>query len=122
MEMTSMKRTKADKKKMQDTSSTPIGYGESEDVPYGLHVRLDHESMKKLGLHKGKMPKTGSKMKLHAIAHVHSTSDSTRDGESERSMELHLHHMGIAPHTETDDDAKQGAKAAMDKALEDGDE
>lgn len=122
--MKDMKRTKADKKAEDERySGHKIG---QDDYPYGLSVSLDHHSLKKLGIEK--MPKVGSKVKLHSHAHVKSTREENRDGKMHRSMELELRHMHIEPGegtgAETDGDSgkkeesmHRGIKDAMDKVL-----
>jgi hypothetical protein len=121
--MTDMKRTAAERKE----NSSPMKTGE-DDYPYGLSIRLDHHSLKKLGMHEGKLPKVGSKIKIHAHAHVKSTSESSRDGgKPDRHMELELRHMSVEGHepgkgkgAEKDGDTEEmnkGMKHAMDKAV-----
>lgn len=125
MKMAKMTRKDADGS--IGAASPPKSAKNKETVPYGLHLRLDHESLKKLGV--TKLPKVGSKMHVHAIAHVHSIEESDRDEEGKtgkrRNMELHLHQMSVAPHSATGEEkqanVRDGAKAAMDKALS-GDE
>ncbi len=135
--MTDMKRTAKERKE----NNSPMKTGE-DDYPYGLSIRLDHHSLKKLGMHEGKLPKVGSKIKIHAHAHVKSTSESSRDGgKPDRHMELELRHMAVEGHGEGKNQEKpdgdteemqKGMKQAMDKAVvgpkeegsedEDGDE
>lgn len=133
--MTDMKRTKAERKE----NNSPMKMGE-DDYPYGLSVRLDHHSLKKLGMHEGKLPKVGSKIMLHAHAHVKSTSESSHDGgKPDRHMELELRHMAVEGKGESEEkgegdteEMNKGMKHAMDKAVvgpkeggsedEDGDE
>lgn len=128
MKLVSMKRTAADKKAREKEMNKPLGYGESDDIPYGLRVDLDHEALKKLGMDSGELPSPGDKMKLHSIAHVGEVSEHKRNGKTERRMTLHLHQMGVEPHSEAehaDADKSKGMRAAMEKALKndhDGDE
>lgn len=118
--MTDMKRTKSERK----AENTPMK-SDGDSYPYGLSVRLDHHSLKKLGMH-DKLPKVGDKLKLNAHAHVVSVSDHSHEGgESSKHVELQLRHMGIEgggknlekPDGDTEEGLKKGAKNAMDKVL-----
>jgi hypothetical protein len=139
MKLTDMKRTKADKKAEDE------GYDghkvSEEDYPYGLSIRLDHHSLKKLGMHK-ELPTVGSKLKLHAHAHVKSASEHSEEGgKKRRHLELELRQMALEEEPgkgkgeEADGDTEsmnKGMKHAMDRAVtgpkeegsenEDGDE
>lgn len=126
MKMIDMKRTKADKK-AEDEKYAGHKLG-GDDYPYGLSISLDHHSLKKLGLH-DKLPKVGSKIKLHAHAHVKSAREEQREGgKTHRHVELELRHMNLehgegdpAVKREEDDQKKsQGMKKAMDEALTEG--
>ena len=123
--MTDMKRTAADKKAEEEKySGHKLG---GEDYPYGLSIRLDHHSLKKLGLHEGGLPKVGSKLMLHAHAHVKSAGESSEEGgKMRRHLELELRHMNIehgAPGKKEmgeDGDTEKmnkGMKHAIDKAV-----
>jgi hypothetical protein len=118
--MVDMKSSKAERKAERE----PVKM-DGDAYPYGLSVRLDHHSLKKLGMH-DKLPKVGDKIKLHAHAHVTSVSDhSSEGGESQKHVELQLRHMGVEgmgknlekPDGDTEEGMKKGAKAAMDKVL-----
>jgi hypothetical protein len=125
--MADMKRTKADKK-AEDEKYAGHKLG-AEDYPYGLTVSLDHHSLKKLGMH-DKLPKVGSKLMLHAHAHVKSAREEQREGgKHHRHVELELRHMAIDGHSDKDpavkreeDDQKhnKGARKALDEALTEG--
>jgi hypothetical protein len=113
-----MKRTAAEKKARDKSYEGKIG---GDDYPYGLGVSLDHDSLSKLGIHT--LPKVGSKIKLHAHAHVKSASEESRDGgQKTRRVELELRHMmleALKPEHANDEEGNlKGAKAAMDKALD----
>ncbi len=91
--------------------------------PYGIRVELEEPSLKKLGI--GTMPKAGSKMHLQAEAHVKSVhDDQTAGGKKERRIVLELRKMFVQAVAEGNKDPGlregklQGAKAAMDKALD----
>lgn len=123
--LTDMKRTKADKKAEEEGHKGHAMDG--EDYPYGLSIRLDHHSLKKLGMHDS-LPKVGSKLMLHAHAHVKSASEhSEGGGKKRRHVELELRHMAVEGHepgkgkgAEKDGDTEEmnkGMKHAMDKAV-----
>lgn len=123
MKMVDMKRTKADKK-AEDAKYEAHKVG-GDDYPYGLTVSLDHHGLKKLGMH-DKLPKVGSKIKLHAHAHVKSAREEQREGgKTHRHVELELRHMAVehegkdsAVEREEDDQKKTaGARKAIDEAL-----
>lgn len=107
-----------------------------KEQPPTLHLEGAH--LGKLGLKK--LPAVGTKLHIHAIAHVHSVHDEADDskqpGEHEpddastgedkkynanRRMVLHIHHMDAQKHMGNEEDQKEesakGAKAEMDKAL-----
>lgn len=120
--MIDMKRTAAEKKaRDKEYEGGKIG---GEDYPYGLGVSLGHDELTKLGIHT--LPTVGSKIMLHAHAHVKSASESSRDGgRKERRVELELRHMNVEgggkagkPKADTSEEGmRRGAKAAMDKVL-----
>lgn len=115
-----LKRTKQEREK----HSKPEPF-RGDDYPYGLSVTLGHDELEKLGMKT--LPKAGTKIKLHAHAHVKSTEDRTEDGgKRRRSMTLELRHMALEGGGQgaTDDSGEsargsklKGARAAMDKAL-----
>jgi hypothetical protein len=126
MKMHDMKRTKADKK-AEDAMYEGHKTGR-EDYPYGLTVSLDHHGLKKLGMHDS-LPKVGSKIKLHAHAHVKSAREEQREGgKKHRHVELELRHIGIEhkgkdpaiEREEGDEKQAKGMKHAMDEALTEG--
>jgi len=115
-----LKRSKAERKKDAEPLSAAA---EGNDYPYGLTVDLDHDSMKKLGMHT--LPKAGSKLHIHAEAHVKSVRDNQRaGGKRERGMSLELRKMAIAAtqkaaaNPNVREGLLTGAKAEMDKALD----
>lgn len=116
MAMVHMKRTKAEKKA---ESKRFDGVG-GESYPYGLRVRLGHNELEKLGMEG--LPKVGSKVHLKSHAHVVSASEDHLDGEEpRRNVELELRHMDIDNSKEghVENPAADGAKSAMDDALDD---
>ena len=100
--------------------AAPTAQGEGPLPPPQLS--LTHEHLKKLGL---KMPAVGDKLKLHAHAMVHSTSENQDrgDGGKRAHVTLHIHQMevgdGKQPGT-SDESQKAGMKSEIDKALKRG--
>lgn len=121
MALAEMKRTKADKKVEKERYDSPSSLGGS-DYHHGLSVHLDHESLAKLGI--TKLPTVGSKMTLHAHAHVKSAEEShSEGGKPRRSVSLELRKMELAAEQKAAQGDVQegnltGAKAAMDQALD----
>lgn len=93
--MASLKRSKADKKR--ESNKYRLSSPSSEDYPYGTRIELDNDSLDKLGI--DDMPDVGKKMRIHAVAHVLSTSESTHDGKkAHRSMSLQIRKMKMHNH------------------------
>lgn len=114
--MKDMKRTKAEKKG-EGTLKAPSMT--QDDYPYGLRVRLEHESLNKLGM--SKLPKVGDKLHLHAHAHVVSTEErSGEDGKKRRHVEVELRKMDLGGAPKDEAELNKGAKRIMDKALAEG--
>jgi hypothetical protein len=91
--LTSMKRTKKDVKKAK-TGSLCGPCDTSDAYPYGLEVRLEEESLDKLGIEE--MPKAGTKMTLTAEVEVSGSSSSARMGENpRRSLTLQITKMAL---------------------------
>lgn len=82
-------------------------------------LHLDHEALTQLGMHKGKMPKVGDKLKMNAVGHVRSVGES----EQGRHMHVELHDMkaGKGKNQEKPDGDSEamnkGMKHVMDKAV-----
>ena len=76
--MVSMKVTKAERKK-----NSPVPYdGPSESYPYGLQIRLDNETMKKLGID---LPDVGEEVEICAMADVtEASANETNNGGGKR--------------------------------------
>jgi hypothetical protein len=115
--MQDMKRTKAERKADTELNKAPV-----DDYPYGLRVHLDNATMEKLGIKS--LPKVGSKLHLHAHAHVVSAEERSHEGgKKHRSVSLELRKMELAAeHKASEGEVHEGnltgAKAAMDKALD----
>lgn len=84
-----MKRSKQEKK----DSAPQVAGPEGDDYPYGLRLRLDHDSMSKLGMED--MPKVGKKMHVHGKGVVTSVSSHDSGNHKDRHVEIQLHHMGV---------------------------
>jgi hypothetical protein len=84
-----MRLSKKDKKDTAMAVSDPSG----DEYPHGLKVRLDHESMKKLGM--DELPQVGKKMHVHGKGVVTSVSSHKSDKHEDRHVEIQLHHMGV---------------------------
>lgn len=65
-----------------------------EDYPCGAELRLDDAAIKKLGL--GPLM-AGATVSIQAIATVEETGEEMRDGKAERSLELQITDMSVAP-------------------------
>lgn len=89
MPLQSMKMTKEDRK-----METPAMLSEKPEYPYGLCLRLDNATMKKLGM--SSLPDVGSILMISAKAEVVSVSerDSAYGGE-DRNCELQITEMNI---------------------------
>lgn len=131
-----------EKKESGENSGADVGKHEGTK-PWGMKesppvLHLEGAHLGKLGLKK--LPAVGSKIHIHAIAHVHAAHDEADDskgfsdgdgndastGETKkynanRNLTLHLHQMEAKKHMVSDEEqtseSAAGAKAAMDKAL-----
>ena len=117
MAMVTFKQPKAEKGKAVGSNPTIAG----EDTQPPPSIRLGHSHLQALGMKS--LPAVGTKLHLHAIAHVGSTSedqDRGDGGKARQSMTLHLHSMDLGDGKQSamsDEDQKAGAKAEIDKAL-----
>lgn len=109
MNLKSMKMTKEETKSMIEPCAIDK---DAPRYPYGLNIRLDSESMKKLGIES--LPKVGTKVQIMAIANVESVSErDSQDGGKHRDMCLQITDLGLEPQAEKKDAASAlyGAKA-----------
>jgi hypothetical protein len=131
-----------EKKEKGENAGADVGKHEgtqpwgTKEAPPVLHLEGAH--LGKLGLKK--LPAVGSKIHIHAIAHVHSAHDEADDsaqpsghegndastGETKkynanRRLTLHMHQMDVRKSMGSDEDqnaeSQAGARAEMDKAL-----
>jgi hypothetical protein len=96
--------------------AVPLTDASTKDVQMPPSLHLDHEALASLGLHTGKMPSPGDKLKLSATAHVKNVGES----DSGRHMSVELHDMAAAGgknDNDGDEQVAKGMKGAMDKAL-----
>ena len=86
---------------------------EQDEYPYGLRIRLDNDTLKKLGL--TELPAIDSEHKLVALVCVVglTMNESAGEGEPYRSVELQIEQMALMPAEEEDDEGerKDPAKA-----------
>lgn len=109
--MVPIERSKADKKAADKEMRASPGDG-GPDYPYGTRVELNHDTLKKIGLHDGEMPKTGTEVNLRAKGHISSTTDNQRDGGSDRRIEVQLTHLPHRLGIGDEDEATAGGKQA----------
>jgi hypothetical protein len=90
--LTNMKREKS-----SSYSDMPKSVEEShDDYPYGLELRLDNETLDKLGIQT--MKDVGEYCYIHAVAKVKSTSerqDEYDEGDAKRDMCLQITKMAV---------------------------
>ena len=82
----SMKRSPTKKKKNENLLCSPCE--SSEKYPYGLQIRLENESLEKLGI--DKLPSAGKTMTLTAEVEVSGSNMHERLGDKTPSMSLEL--------------------------------
>lgn len=80
--------------------------------PYGLELRLDNETIEKLGL--DKLPTVGKRVRIEAVAivsgaHVNETSDKDGKKHNNRSLELQIHKLAV-----------NSEASSMEEAIDDG--
>lgn len=118
--MVAIKRTAADKKEREsEIKSSPV---DRDDYPYGSRLELDHDTLEKLGLHKGDLPGTGDPVAFQFKGHISRAEEHMVDGESRRRLELQLthapHRLGLAggedADGDNDGDTKPGAGVRKD--------
>lgn len=99
-DLKSMKITKSQQEKM----SKPMPM-DTPQYPWGLQIRLDNDSLKKLGI--SDLPKVGKKMMLVARVEVSSASQHTmKGGNDNMSVELQITDMCLESESESKDASK----------------
>ncbi len=96
--LTSMKRTKSEKKEGTEMACGP---GDQEDFPYGLRIHLNDEEISKLDI---PLPEVGSAMVLIANVKVISVRESADENGKDRNVELQITEMELAPYEKNDTD------------------
>lgn len=96
--------------KIEPAAKTMLGEATAvvePDYPYGLRITLDDAVLAKLGV--GKLPEIGTEFKLQALAYVVSVSarETSSGRERDRSVELQIKALELAPATEKGGDAQR---------------
>lgn len=92
--MKSMKMSAEERKNGgPETAAVP-----KEDYPYGLRVRLNSDSIEKVGM--TELPKVGTKMVMLARVEVVSTGQYQTDSGKDQNMELQITHLDFGPDDE----------------------
>lgn len=112
-----MRRKKDSAKEKNLKASNAVQPADSQpEVPYGMHVTLHHEELKKLGMKH--LPKAGDKLHMRAHVHVARVSESHESGgEKNRTVEMHIHKMALEQPKKSESEVAKGAKEEMDKVL-----
>jgi hypothetical protein len=97
-----MKRSDREKKDRETSYGIPAAFAD-DDYFHGLHITLDDDCLKKLGING--MPKPGDHFRIEGEAHVTESAQRDTDKDSDRRVELVLHKLG-AEKTDEDEDAK----------------
>ena len=109
MKMRSMELSKKEAK--ESNTPTTIGDSNAPRYPYGLEIRLDNESLTKLGM---SLPKVGSYVKIRAEACVTSVSENeSKGGKAHRSVSLQIERLAVDDEPETMEEAvEKGVREA----------
>lgn len=99
MKLVDIKRTKADRKAEQERYSDPEVA--TDDYPWGLTIRLDDATIKKIGL--GDVD-ADQAVRVYAEAFVSEDTVNKRNGKSVRNVTLQITKLAVAQ-SESDDDA-----------------
>ena len=106
MKMRSMELSKKEAK--ESGAPTLATDSNAPRYPYGLEIRLDNESLTKLGM---SLPKVGSYVKVRAEACVTSVSENeSKGGKAQRSVSLQIERLAV-------DDEPQSMEEAVDKGV-----
>jgi hypothetical protein len=98
------------KNTVQTKDSSLVSPVENDEYPYGLRIRLDNDTLKKLGI--TELPAIDSEHKLVALVCVVglNMNESAGEGEPYRSVELQIEQMALAPAKEEAGESKDPAK------------
>ena len=90
--MVDMKISKAEKKRSQN-DIMPASLSSGERYPYGLQIRLDNDSMKKLGI---ELPEVGEEVTVYAKADItEASANETSEGGKRLSCTLQITRLQI---------------------------
>ena len=93
MKLISMKRTKTEKKGNIETCA-PCDSSSVEEYPYGLEIRLEKESLKKLGIDVDDIA-IGRKVIIEATAKVTNLNKSISASNDSSSMSIQITDMAV---------------------------
>lgn len=91
MSLTNMKRSKKERKRLNEAAIT----SDEPAVPYGLRITLDDESLDKLGFKK--LPDVGDRMVVAAIGTVKSVSEHSSTRNKNRDVSIELEKLDVSP-------------------------
>lgn len=104
-----MKLTKADLKARGDTGMPVANKSESgPKYPWGLSIRLDDVSLKKLGM--DELPEVGVLCQVMGTGRVVSVSQRESQGTSSRDVEIQIERLNLEVEDESEDAFEAGAK------------
>ena len=93
MKLINMKRTKTEKKE-STKDCAPCSSSSTEEYPYGLEIRLEKETLKKLGIDVDDIA-IGRKLTVEATAKVTNLNKSLSVSNDSSSMSLQITDMAI---------------------------
>ena len=106
MKMRSMELSKKETK--ESGAPTLVTDSDGPRYPYGLEIRLENETLKKLGM---SLPKVGAYVKVRAECCVTSVSENeSKGGKVQRSVSLQIERLAV-------DDEPQTMEEAVDKGV-----
>ena len=86
--------------------------------PHGLTIRLDDDSLKKLGI--TELPAVGDEMIVAGIGKIESSHENSRQSGIDRSVSIQLEKLAIGPlDGNTDHNTGHTAVGAVSKAIKD---
>jgi hypothetical protein len=91
MRLVDVKRTKAEKKQEQAKYEEPTV---TDDYPWGLSIRLDNDTINKLGL--GDLD-ANQEVRLFADGFVSEDSATKRNGTTDRSVSIQITKLAVLP-------------------------
>jgi len=94
MKLISMKRTRAEKKENIEPCAPSSTLSSVEEYPYGLEIRLEKESLKKLGIDVDDVA-IGRKVHIEAVAKITNLNKSVSMSNDSSSMSIQITDMSI---------------------------